>query len=130
MFLLKTEPSTYSWEDLEREGRTAWDGVRNATAQIHLKKIRPGDMLLIYHSGDQRAVVGLARAIGEPRPDPTDESGKAYCVDIEKVRKLKKPIPLAEFKARFPSFDLVRISRLSVMPVPEDVRAFLKPLLE
>lgn len=130
MFLLKTEPSTYSWDDLEREGRTAWDGVRNATAQINLKKIKPGDPLLIYHSGDVRAVVGLARAVGEPRPDPTDEKGKAYCVDIEKVRKLDKPVPLADFKARFPGFDLVRISRLSVMGVPEDVQEFLKPLLK
>lgn len=129
MFLLKTEPGTYSWDDLEREGRTAWDGVRNATAQINLKKIKPGDTLLIYHSGDQRAVVGVARAVGEPRPDPTDEKRKAFCVDIEKVHKLSKPIPLADFKARFPGFDLVRISRLSVMAVPDDVQAFLKPLL-
>lgn len=129
MFLLKSDPQTYAWADLERDGRTAWDGVRNATAQINLRKIRSGDDLLIYHSGKERAVVGLARAVGGPKADPTDPDGKACCVDIESVAKLGKPIPLSEFKARFTHFDLVRISRLSVMTVPDDVQVFVRPFL-
>lgn len=129
MHLLKSDPETYSLDDLERDGTTAWDGVRNATAQIHLRTIRPGDELLIYHSGGERAVVGLARAVGSPRPDPTDPAGKASCVDIAFVRRLPRPVPLSDFKSRFAQFDLVRISRLSVMPVPPDVEAWVRPQL-
>ena len=123
--LLKSDPDTYSWADLERDGKTAWDGVRNNTALLNLKKISVGDDLLIYHSGGERTVVGLAKCIGAARLDPTDEKGKAVLIDLEAVRKLKKAIPLADFKARFPAFDLVRISRLSVMPVPIDVEEWL-----
>lgn len=125
-FLLKTEPGTYSFSDLERDRRTPWDGVRNALAQRHLRSMQPGDEAFIYHSVSDKEVVGLARAIAAPRPDPTDETGKHYCVDLEPVRRLKRPISLAEFKAAgWTQFDLVRMSRLSVMPVPDDVRDWI-----
>jgi len=125
-FLLKTEPETYSFDDLERERRTGWDGVRNALAQRHLRSIVPGDELFIYHSGKDRQVVGVAKALTGPIPDPTDETGKSIKVDLEPVRRFKRPVTLAQFKAAgWDQFDLVRISRLSVMPVPEDVRAWI-----
>ncbi|HEY9724528.1 MAG TPA: EVE domain-containing protein [Oscillatoriaceae cyanobacterium] len=125
-FLLKTEPSTYSFSDLERDKRTPWDGVRNALAQRHLQSMRPGDEAFIYHSVSDKEVVGIARAIAAPRLDPTDETGKSYCVDLEPVRRLKRPVSLAEFKAAdWNQFDLVRMSRLSVMPVPDDVREWI-----
>jgi predicted RNA-binding protein with PUA-like domain len=125
-FLLKTEPETYSYADLERDGKTAWDGVRNHTAMIHLKAMKPGDEAFIYHSVSDKQVVGIAKVIGEPRLDPTDETGKFYCVDIAPLRKLKRPVTLAEFKAAgWTQFDLVRMSRLSVMAVPDDVKAWI-----
>lgn len=125
-FLLKTEPETYSFDDLERDARTGWDGVRNALAQRHLRAIAPGDELFIYHSGKDRQVVGLARALTGPIPDPTDGSGKSVKVELEPLRRLKHPVTLAQFKAAgWDQFDLVRLSRLSVMPVPEAVRAWI-----
>jgi predicted RNA-binding protein with PUA-like domain len=129
MFLLKSDPDTYSWSDLVRDGRTGWDGVRNATAQINLRRIAPGDTLLIYHSQSERAVVGIARALTGPVPDTTDPAGRYAMVELAPVKAVPRPIPLAAFKERFPSFDLVRISRLSVMPVPADVEAWLEPQL-
>ncbi len=117
-WLLKTEPSTYGFADLERERRTAWTGVANPLAQKHLKAIRPGDELLIYHTGSEKAVVGVARAVGEPYPDP--KSPKLAVVDLEPVHRLKTAVTLAELKAApaFADFALVRLPRLSVMPVP------------
>ncbi|MEB3284772.1 MAG: EVE domain-containing protein [Candidatus Sericytochromatia bacterium] len=118
-FLLKTEPSTYSIDDLERDGKTAWDGVRNHLAKRHLQAMQAGDLALIYHSVDERRVVGLARVIGAARPDPTDASGKFVCVDLAFERRMQRPVTLAEFKAAgFDDFELVRMSRLSCMPVP------------
>ena len=116
-WLLKTEPSTYGWADLERERRTAWTGVANPLAQKHLKAIRPGDELLIYHTGNEKAVVGVGRAVGEPYPDP--KSPKLAVVDLEPVRRLARAVTLAELKAApaFADFALVRLPRLSVMPV-------------
>lgn len=125
-FLLKTEPETYSFADLTRDGKTAWDGVRNHLAAIHLKAMQPGDEAFIYHSVSDKQVVGLARVIGAARPDPSDPTGKFVCVDIEPVRALARPVTLAEFKsAGWNDFELVRMSRLSVMPVPDDVRAWI-----
>ena len=126
-FLLKTEPTAYSYDDLEREGRTGWTGVRNATAQIHLRKIALGDQLFIYHSVKEKQIVGIAKALSGPGPDETDSTGKYIKVDIAPVKKLKKPITLAEFKeAGLGHFDLVRMSRLSVMPVPDDVLTWIQ----
>jgi predicted RNA-binding protein with PUA-like domain len=121
-WLMKEEPSHYSYDDLAREGRTSWTGVRNPLAQKHLRSIRSGDRIFFYHTGDEKAVVGLARAAGAPYPDPADKTGKLYAVDVEPVRKLARPVTLAAIKAdkAFASFPLVRISRLSVMPVTDD----------
>lgn len=125
-FLLKTEPETYSYDDLERDGRTGWDGVRNALAQRHLRAIVPGDELYIYHSGKERRIVGVAKALTGPIPDETDPSGKSIKIDLAPVRRLERPVSLPQFKeAGWTQFDLVRMSRLSVMPVPQDVREWI-----
>lgn len=125
-FLLKTEPGTYAFADLVRDGRTAWDGVRNHLAKRHLMAMEVGDEAFIYHSVSDKQVVGIAKVVGPARPDPTDPTGKFVCVDLEPVRPLKRPVTLAEFKAAgWDQFELVRTSRLSCMPVPEDVRAWL-----
>ena len=122
-YLLKTEPETYSYDDLERDGRTGWDGVRNALAQRHLKAIAPGDELFIYHSGKERRIVGVAKALTGPIPDETDASGKSVKIDLAPVQRLAKPVTLAQVKeAGWTEFDLVRMSRLSVMPVPAEIR--------
>lgn len=125
-FLLKSEPTTYSFADLEREGRTGWDGVRNALAQRHLRAIVPGDELFIYHSVKDKQVVGLARAVSGPVPDETDPSGKSVKVELVPVKRFERPVTLEQFKAAgWNQFDLVRMSRLSVMPVPVDVRQWI-----
>jgi len=122
-YLLKTEPETYSYDDLERDGRTGWDGVRNALAQRHLKAIAPGDELFIYHSGKERRIVGVAKALTGPIPDETDASGKSVKIDLAPIQRLSKPVTLAQVKeAGWTEFDLVRMSRLSVMPVPAEIR--------
>jgi predicted RNA-binding protein with PUA-like domain len=124
--LLKTEPESYSFADLERDQQTAWDGVRNHLAKTHLCTMKPGDEAFIYHSVSDKQVVGIAKVIGEPRLDPKDETGTFYCVDIAPVRRLKRPVTLAEFKAAgWNDFALVRMSRLSVMPVPDEVKAWI-----
>ncbi len=125
-FLLKSEPETYSYDDLERDGRTGWDGVRNALAQRNLKSIAPEDELFIYHSGKERRIVGVAKALTGPIPDETDATGKSVKIDLAPVRRLERPVTLAEVKeAGWTEFDLVRMSRLSVMPVPADVRDWI-----
>jgi predicted RNA-binding protein with PUA-like domain len=118
-WLLKTEPSTYSFDQLEREGRTTWDGVRNPTALGHLRAIRTGDEILIYHTGAEKAVVGVAKVLTGAYPDPAAGDPRLVVVDLAPVRRLKAPVPLARIKAdaAFADFALVRISRLSVMPV-------------
>lgn len=119
-WLLKTEPSVYAFSDLERLGKDMWEGVRNAVAQKHLREIRQGDMAFIYHTGDERAIVGIARVVSDPYPDPTAPSPKLVTVDVEPVRRLERPVALAEIKKEpaFADWELVRIARLSVMPVP------------
>ena len=121
-WLVKEEPSHYSFDDLMRDGGTSWTGVRNPVAQKHLQAMRKGDRIFFYHTGDVKAVVGIAKAASAPYPDPTDAAGKMHAVDIEPVKKLKSPVTLAAVKAdkAFASFPLVRISRLSVMPVTDD----------
>jgi predicted RNA-binding protein with PUA-like domain len=120
-WLFKEEPSSYSFDDLRRDGRTRWAGVRNPLAQKHLKAVRKNDRILYYHTGGERAIVGVARAAGDPYPDPADRSGKLAAVDIIPETKLARPVPLAAIKAdrRFASLPLVRISRLSVMPIDD-----------
>jgi predicted RNA-binding protein with PUA-like domain len=120
-WLVKEEPTHYSFDDLERDGATSWTGVRNPLAQKHLRSIARGDRILFYHTGDEKAVVGIARAAGDAYPDPADKAGRLYAVDVEPVKKLKAPVTLAAIKAdkAFASFALVRMPRLSVMPVSE-----------
>lgn len=118
-WLLKTEPNDYSYEDLEKEGLTAWDGVRNATALIHLRQMKTGDEAFIYHTGKEKQVVGVAIVSSDPYPDPKAKDEKYVMVDVEPVRRLENPVTLKAIKAdpAFADFDLVKISRLSVMPV-------------
>ena len=121
-WLMKEEPSNYSYDELARDGRTAWTGVRNPLAQKHLRSIREGDRIFFYHTGKEKAVVGIARAASDAYPDPADKSGKLYAVDVEPVKKLAGPVTLASIKAdkAFASFPLVRMARLSVMPVSDE----------
>jgi predicted RNA-binding protein with PUA-like domain len=125
-FLAKTDPATYSIDDLEREGTTTWDGVRNAAALQAIRAMRPGDEVLIYHSQGEAAIVGLARVISEPRPDPKDS--KSWVVDVTFVRRLEQPVTLREIKEShlFDDWSLVRQGRLSTMGVPDNVIAWLK----
>ncbi len=129
-YLLKTEPSTYSWNDLVREKRTVWDGITNATALIAIRQMKPGDEALIYHSMSDKAVVGIAKIVSEPYPDPKKNDPKLVVVDVEMVRPLKQPVTLAEIKAvpALADFALVRISRLSTMPVSPKHRQELERL--
>jgi predicted RNA-binding protein with PUA-like domain len=120
-WLMKEEPTHYSFDDLVRDGRTSWTGVKNPLAQKHLRAVAKGDRIFFYHTGNEKAVVGIARAAGAAYPDPADKAGKLYAVDVEPVKKLKQPVTLAAIKAdrAFASFPLVRLPRLSVMPVSE-----------
>lgn len=118
-WLLKTEPSEYSYADLEREGRGVWDGVSNNLALIHLRQMKKGDLALVYHTGTEKAVVGVARVASHPYPDPAAGDPKLVVVDLAPKGRLARPVTLAELKAdpEFADFALVKISRLSVMPV-------------
>ncbi len=128
-WLIKSDPEDYSAANLERDGRTLWTGVRNPTAQRHLRGMVKGDDLLVYHTGDERAVVAIARVEANPIPDPTDKSGKSVAVEIAFVRWLKAPVALADIKAdpELADMPLVRIGRLSVMPVSADEWKKLAP---
>lgn len=121
MFLVKEEPENYSFDAFVTDGGTRWSGVKNPLAQKHLRSIQKGDEVFYYHTGKEKAVVGIAKATGNAYPDPADKTGKAYVVDLKPVRKLPRPVTLAEIKAdkRFADFALVRMSRLSVMPVTD-----------
>ncbi|MFI5339197.1 MAG: EVE domain-containing protein [Candidatus Methylomirabilales bacterium] len=119
-WLLKTEPGEYSFDDLVRDGKTVWDGVTNPLALRHLRAVRRGDELLIYHTGNVRAAVGLARVESDPYADPARQDPKIVVVDVVPIRRLAQPVSLEAIKAApaFRDFDLVRLPRLSVMPVP------------
>ncbi len=125
-FLAKTDPETYSIGDLERDKVTVWDGVQNAAALQAIRNMRPGDEVLIYHSQGEAAIVGLARVISEPRPDPNDP--KSWVVDMAFVRRFAQPVTLREIKEShlFDDWALVRQGRLSTMSVPDKVAAWLK----
>ena len=129
-WLFKTDPDTYSIADLERSGRATWDGVSNNTALIHLRKTAPGDEVLVYHSGGDKAVMGIARVVKGGYPDPKKKNPKLAVCDLEFVKRLPDPVPLAAMKARkgLAKFDLIRISRLSVMPVSHVHRTILTML--
>jgi predicted RNA-binding protein with PUA-like domain len=125
-FLAKTDPTTYSIDDLERDKTTVWDGVRSAAALLAIRAMHPGDEVLIYHSQGEAAIVGLARVVSEPRIDPNDP--KSWVVDITYVRRLSQPVTLREIKEShlFDDWALVRQGRLSTMSVPDKVASWLK----
>jgi predicted RNA-binding protein with PUA-like domain len=135
-FLFKTEPGDYSYPDLIADKRTVWTGVSNNAALAHLRAIRKGDEVLIYHTGDEKAIVGLATAASDPYPDPKSPGLNAAglprmpVVDLKPVRALKRPVTLAELKSdpHLATFALVRQPRLSVMPVPPDFDLAIRAL--
>jgi predicted RNA-binding protein with PUA-like domain len=129
-WLVKSEPSEYSFADLERDGAAEWDGVTNAQAQIHLRSMQVGDTVVVYHSMSERAAVGVARVVRAPYPDPTDPAGKRVWVDFQAERRLGRPVTLAELKADpgFATSPLVRMSRLSVLPLDEGQLATIERL--
>ena len=119
-WLLKTEPDCYSFADLLRDKRTAWDGVTNALALKHIRSMQKGDAALIYHTGDERAAVGIADVVSAPYADPKEADEKLVVVDLKPKKKLDRPVSLSNIKAdkTFEGWDLLRIGRLSVVPVP------------
>ena len=129
-WLLKTEPSTYSWDDLVRDGQTVWEGVANAAALIHLRAMVTGDEALIYHSGSDRAIVGIGCITRGAYPDPKLTEPRRVVVDVQAHHPLKRAVTLAAIKAepRLATLALVRISRLSCMPVSPEHRAVLRQL--
>ena len=120
-WLFKEEPSNYNYDALARDGKTSWTGVKNPVAQRNLRSVKKGDRIFFYHTGNEKAVVGIAKAGGDAYPDPADKAGKLYAVDVVPVKKLPAPVTLAAIKADkfFASFDLTRLPRLSVMPVTD-----------
>lgn len=135
-FLFKTEPGTYSFSDLMRDKRTTWDGVTNAAARIHLRAAAKGDEVIIYHTGDEKRIAGLARVVNDPIEDPLDRGTnargeiKAPLLSIEPVREATSVVAFTDLKEdrRFADFPLVRQPRLSVMPVPPDLDKALRKM--
>lgn len=120
-WLLKTEPQDYSWADLAQDGRTVWNGVKNPLALKYLRTMQPTDEALIYHTGIERRVVGVAEIITLPYPDPAVDDPLRVVVEITAVRSLPQPVTLAQIKqGNFTGFDLIRLPRLSVVPVPTE----------
>lgn len=119
-WLLKTEPDCYAWDDLARDKQTVWDGVSNALALRHIRSMRKGDEALIYHTGDQRAAIGVAQIASDPYPDPNADDDRVVVVKIRRGKKLKRPVTLSDIKAdrTFAGWELLRIGRLGVVPVP------------
>jgi predicted RNA-binding protein with PUA-like domain len=120
-WLLKTEPSTYSYADLERDKHAVWDGVSNPLALKHLRAMKRGDLAFIYHTGDEKQIVGVAEVTRDAYPDPKEDNPRLVVVDLEPRERLARAITLAGIKARaeYQDFELVRMGRLSVMPVSE-----------
>ena len=120
-WLLKAEPDTYAWADLARVKSAVWDGVTNALALKHLRSMKKGDTALIYHTGDERAAVGVAEVKSNAYPDPGEDDERLVVVDLKPKKKLAGPVSLATIKAdpAFAGFDLLRNGRLSVVPVPD-----------
>jgi predicted RNA-binding protein with PUA-like domain len=131
-WLFKTEPDEYSYDDLERDKKSVWGGVSNNLALKNLREVRLGDEILIYHTGHDKAIVGLAEAVTDAYPDPNENDEKITVVNIKPKRRFPRPVTLAEIKAseELREFDLVRLPRLSVMPVSKEHWAVLQELLE
>lgn len=122
-WLLKTEPSVFNYEDLQRLGRDRWDGVRNWAALRHMGEMRPGDLCLFYHTGKERQAVGVCRVVSHPYPEPGQDDPRIRLVDVEPAYRFSSPVTLSAVKAdaAFADWDLVRQSRLSVLPVPPEL---------
>jgi predicted RNA-binding protein with PUA-like domain len=120
-WLFKSDPEHYSFFDLERDGKTVWDGIANNFALKNLRSVRRGDQVMVYHTGDERAAVGLAEAASDPYPDPAQKAPRLVVIDLQAKGKLARPVSLDEIKksAALKDFDLVRLPRLSVMPVSD-----------
>src|SRR5437763_11333703 len=123
LWLLKTEPDCYSWVNLVRDKQTPWDGVTYALALKHIRTMKKGDQALIYHTGGERAAIGVATITRNPYPDPKENDERIVIVDLKPKGKLSRPVTLDEIKAdpAFTGFDLLRIGRLSVVPVPQKI---------
>jgi predicted RNA-binding protein with PUA-like domain len=119
-WLLKTEPDSYSWDKLVADKKTRWDGVTNALALKHIRNMKKGDTAFVYHTGDERAVVGIAEITSDAYADPKAENDRIVVVDLKPLKKLDHPVTLDVIKSdpTFAGWELVRISRLSVMPTP------------
>ncbi len=120
-WLLKTEPEEYSYCDLERDGTTVWEGVSNPLALKHLRTMEMGDLAFIYHTGKERRVIGVAEVVTQPYPDPKLDDVKRVVVEVRAVRRVQEPITLTQIKQdrNFEGFDLLRLARLSIVPVSE-----------
>ena len=120
-WLFKEEPTHYSFADFRKDGKTTWEGVKNPVAQKNLRQVKKGDTIFYYHTGKEKAVVGIAKAASSAYLDPKNQDGKVVVVDIVPVKALPQPVTLASIKAlaSFKNFDLVRLPRLSVMPVTD-----------
>jgi predicted RNA-binding protein with PUA-like domain len=120
-WLLKTEPDTYSWDQLVKDKKTTWNGVSNPVALKHIRAMKKGDSVLIYHTGNQKAVIGVAEVLSAPYADPDEGDERLVVVDIKPRQKLKQPVTLSDIKAdpAFAGWELLRIGRLSVVPVPD-----------
>jgi predicted RNA-binding protein with PUA-like domain len=131
-WLLKTEPDCYAWDDLVRDKRTTWDGVTNALALKHIRAMKKGDAALVYHTGDERAAVGVAEITSAPHPDPAQDEDKLVVVDLKPRKRLPQPVTLSDIKAdkAFAGWDLLRNGRLSVVPVPDAMWDRLMELAE
>lgn len=128
-WLVKSEPAKYAYSDLERDGKTVWDGVRNNAAALHLKAMKVGDEVLYYHSQEGLAVVGIAKVVKEAFPDATDPAGRFVAVELAPVRALARPVTLQKMKANpdLAALEMIRQGRLSVSPVrPAEWAAILK----
>lgn len=131
-WLFKTEPEEYSYDDLEREKKCVWDGVSSNQALKNLRSVKLGDEILIYHTGNEKAIVGMAEVISDPYPDPTANDEHLIVVNLKPKRRLAQPLTLAEIKANeaFSEFDLVRLPRLSVVPISKQYWELLQDMLK
>ncbi|HKO98431.1 MAG TPA: EVE domain-containing protein [Pyrinomonadaceae bacterium] len=121
-WMVKQEPETYSWEDFVKDGKTDWSGVRNYQARNNLREMKAGERVLFYHSGKDKAVVGIAEVVKSAYPDPTADDEQWVAVDLKPIRPLKNPVPLAaiRYDKRLAELPLIRQSQLSVMPLTKD----------
>ena len=122
-WLAKQEPKSYNFSSLKKDKKTVWDGVHNNLALKHINSMKKGDLILFYHSGDEKQIVGIMEITSKPYPNPDEKNERFVVVDVKYKKELKNPVTLAEIKKqkKFKNWELLRISRLSVMPVPKEI---------